>query len=115
MEFWNAVGYLDSPVGVVDQAMMPAAERNAVCEAGGSSISPMDNMVNVAPTGRYRTPGESAPTIPDDHRAADRGRYRSAGASDVQRLTSSTQHHWDDLGVAGDAAGDLGIDRTAQR
>jgi len=38
---------------VVDQVVMPAAQRNAVREIGRSFISPVDNVMNFAPSGWY--------------------------------------------------------------
>jgi hypothetical protein len=53
MEFWNAAGHVDSPVGVVDESMMPAAERDAVFGAGRAVVGPMDYMMDIAPAGWY--------------------------------------------------------------
>ncbi len=83
MKFWDTAGHLDSPVGVVDKSMVPAAERNAISDAGRAFVGPMGNMMNIAPAGRYRTARKRTPAIPNNHRAADRGRYRMAGAPDV--------------------------------
>ena len=114
VELWDAAGHVDSPVGMVDESMVPPAERNTVSDAGRAVVDPMDHMVNVAPAGWYRTPWKGTSAISNDHCAADRGGYRVAGSSDVERLTLTAQHHGDDPGVAGDAAGDVGVDRAAQ-
>ena len=42
VELWNTVGHLDPPVGMVDKAMVPAAQRNAVIDAGWSVVDPMN-------------------------------------------------------------------------
>lgn len=94
--------------------MMSTAQRNAVPDAGGPVVGPMNYVVNIAPAGWYRTSGESASAVSEDHRAADRGGYCVAGATDVQWLAPGTEHHRDDLRVAGDAAGDVGVDRATQ-
>ena len=73
----------------------------------------MDHMMNIALAGWYRTPGKSTSAIADYHCAADRRGHGVAGAPDVQRLTPGTEHHRDDLRVARDAAGDVGVDRAA--
>jgi hypothetical protein len=115
MEFWNAAGHVDSPTGMVEEFVVAAAEGDTVSDAGGTFIGPMDAMVNIAPTGRYRTPGESAPAVSDDHSAANRGRHSVAGPPDIQGLTAGTQHNRNDPRITRDAAGDVGVDRTAER
>jgi hypothetical protein len=44
---------LDLPVGVVEESVVSAAERDAVVEAGWTMIVPVDDVVDVAPAGRY--------------------------------------------------------------
>jgi hypothetical protein len=61
VEFWDAAGHVDSPVGMVDKPVVAAAERHTVSDTGGASIGPMDTMVDIAPTGWYRTPGKAHP------------------------------------------------------
>ncbi len=49
--FWNAVDDLDSPVRMVHESVVSAAECDAVIEAGGATVSPVGDMVNFAPAG----------------------------------------------------------------
>ena len=99
---------------MVNEPMVPAAERNAVRDAGRAFVGPMYDMMNIAPAGWYSTPRESTPAIPEDHGAPDRRWHCIAGAPDVQWLTAGAQHHRNHLRVAGDAAGDVGVDRAAE-
>ena len=115
VEFWDTAGHVDSPVGVVGEFVMPTAQCHAVSDAGGAVVGPVDNMMNFTPPGRYRTPGKSAPAVSNTDGAADRGGHGVTGASDVQWLTAGPQHHRNDLGVTGDAAGEVGVDRTTER
>lgn len=100
---------------MVEEFVVAAAEGDTVSDASGTFIGPMDAMVNIAPTGRYRTPGKSAPAVSNTDGAADRGGHGVTGASDVQWLTAGPQHHRNDPGVTGDAAGEVGVDRTTER
>jgi hypothetical protein len=68
----TAADHLDSPGGMVDEAVVPAAEQDAVGEAGGTAVGPMNDVVAFTPAGRYRTPRKRAPAVSDGHRAADR-------------------------------------------
>ena len=49
VEFWNAAGHLDPPVGMVQESMVATAQCDAVFDAGGAVVSPMDHVVNIAP------------------------------------------------------------------
>jgi hypothetical protein len=53
MEFWNAAGHLDSPVGMVQESMVAAAQCDTVSDAGGAVVSPMDHVMNIAPASWY--------------------------------------------------------------
>ncbi|PZS20473.1 MAG: hypothetical protein DLM60_08660, partial [Pseudonocardiales bacterium] len=66
MELRDTGGHVDPPVGMVDQSVMPAAQRNTVVDAGGAVIGPMNAMVDIAPAGRYRTPRKSAPAVSNE-------------------------------------------------
>lgn len=44
MKFWNTIGHVDSPVGLVDESVVAAAEGNAVVDAGGSVVSPVHGL-----------------------------------------------------------------------
>lgn len=76
MELGNVVPYVDAPVRMVDQAVMVAAQRNTIVDAGGAVVGPVDNVVDVAPAGRH-----DAATITQDHCPANR---RGDGAAGVQ-------------------------------
>ena len=115
VEFWDTFGHVDSPAGMVEEFVVAAAEGDTVSDASGTFIGPVQNMMNFAPTGRYRTPGKSAPAVSDEHSATDRGRHSVAGPSEIQGLTAGTQHHRNDPRITRDAAGDVGVDRTSER
>jgi hypothetical protein len=53
MELWDAADHVDLPVGVVEESVVSAAECHAVIEAGWTMIDPVDDVVDVAPAGRY--------------------------------------------------------------
>jgi hypothetical protein len=53
MELGDTVGHLDLPVGMVEEPMMSAAERDTIVQAGRAVVDPVDNVVNVAPPGGY--------------------------------------------------------------
>ena len=72
VEMRNAADHLDSPRGMVDEAVMPAAEQDTVVDAGGSSIRPMNDVVAFTPAGRHRTAGKRVSAISEGDRAADR-------------------------------------------
>jgi hypothetical protein len=52
MELRDAAGHVDSPVGMVDESVMAAAECDTVFDAGGAVVGPVDNVVDIAPAGR---------------------------------------------------------------
>ena len=115
VEFWDTFGHVDSPAGMVKELVVAAAQRDAVSDAGRAIIGPMDNVMDFAPAGRYRTPGKGAPGVPDNDCSADRGGHGIAGPPDVEGLTPGTEYDGDDVGVTRDAAGDVGVDRPTQR
>jgi hypothetical protein len=75
---------------MVEESVVSTAQCNTVFDAGGTIISPMDNMMNFTPAGWYRTPGKGASAVANNDRPADRGGYGVAGAPDVERLTPGT-------------------------
>lgn len=97
---------------MVEEPVVTAAQGDAVSDTGGAVVGPVSHVVNVAPAGGYGTPGKSASTIPNNHGAADRGGHAATGPPDVEQLTPRAQHHGDDLSVAGEAPGDISVDRT---
>jgi hypothetical protein len=115
VEFGDTAGHVDSPAGVVEEFVVATAQRDAVSDAGGTIIGPVQNVVDFAPTGRNRTPGKGASAVSDDHSAADRGGHGVAGPPDIEGLTAGTEHHRNNPRITRDAAGDVGVDRTAQR
>ncbi len=70
VEFWDTGGQVYSPVGMVEESVMPAAERDAVFDAGGPMINPVHNVMDFAPPGRYRTAGKGASAVSDNDCAA---------------------------------------------
>ena len=90
VEFWDTVGHVDSPAGMVEEFVVAAAQGDAVFDAGRAIIGPVQNVMNFAPASRYRTARKGASTVPDNDRAADRGRHGIAGPPDVEGLTAST-------------------------
>jgi hypothetical protein len=52
MELWDAADHVDLPVGVVEESVVSAAERDAVLQAGWAVVVPVDDVVDVAPAGR---------------------------------------------------------------
>jgi hypothetical protein len=58
MEFWDAVGYVDCqglcglPVGVVEESVVTAAERDTVVETGWTMINPVHNVVKCHTSGQ---------------------------------------------------------------
>jgi hypothetical protein len=52
MEFGDTAGHLDSPVRMVEESVVPAAERHTVSKLAGRD-HPVHEMVNVAPVGGY--------------------------------------------------------------
>ena len=53
VEFWNTGDHLDSPVGMVEESVVAAAQRHAVADAGRPIIGPMDHVMDFAPAGGY--------------------------------------------------------------
>ncbi|MGB8995030.1 MAG: hypothetical protein WCC65_06960 [Pseudonocardiaceae bacterium] len=91
MEFWDTAGHVYSPVGMVEKLVVAAAERDAVVDAGGAVVSPMDNVVNFGPAGWYRTPWKGASAVSDNDDSAYCGGYGVAGATDVERNVAATR------------------------
>jgi hypothetical protein len=99
---------------VVGESVASAAERDAVGEAGGAVVDPVHDMVDVAPASRYCTSGKRTPAVAKKHRAADRGGHGAGGPADIQRFTPGAQYHRDDFRIAGESAGDVGVDGAAE-
>ena len=114
VEFGNTAGHVDSPAGMVEELVVATAQGDAVSDAGRAIIGPMDNVMNFAPAGWYRTPGKGASAVADNDCSADRGGYGIAGPPDIQGLTAGTQHHRNNPRITRDAASDVGVDRTTQ-
>jgi hypothetical protein len=53
VEFWDAAGHGDAPVGMVEEPVVAPAQSDTVADAGGAVIGPMDRVVNVGPAGGY--------------------------------------------------------------
>jgi len=99
---------------MVEELVVATAQDDEVSDAGRAIIGPMDNVMNFAPAGWYRTPGKGASAVADNDCSVDRGGYGIAGPPDVEGLTPGTEYDGDDVGVTRDAAGDVGVDRTTQ-
>jgi hypothetical protein len=90
VEFWDTAGQVYSPAGMVEKSVVPTAQGDAVPDAGGTIIGPMDNVMNFAPASWYRTTGKGASAVPNNDRPADRGGNGVAGAPDIKWFTSGT-------------------------
>src|SRR5437763_447697 len=112
-EFGVAVCDADLPVLAVHPVMMKVAEQHGVVQRGGTTVGPMQNVMDGAPTRRPIAPGKGAALIADDQRAADRRGHHIGGAADVQRLGVGAENGRDDLRVAGQPAGRLRADPLA--
>ncbi|MFY9808396.1 MAG: hypothetical protein WAK86_14150, partial [Pseudonocardiaceae bacterium] len=55
VELRDTADHFYPPAGMVEEPVVAAAECNAVVDAGGAVINPMDKVMNFAPVGRYRT------------------------------------------------------------
>ena len=51
-------GSFDAPASLVDQGVVMSAEEDQIVEAGGPTLCPGDEMVNVAPAGGPVASGE---------------------------------------------------------
>jgi hypothetical protein len=90
VEFWDTAGHVYSPAGMVQESVVPTAQGDAVSDAGGTIIGPMDDVMYFAPAGWYRTTGKGASAVPNNDRTADRGGNGVAGAPDIKWFTSGT-------------------------
>ena len=115
VELRDAVAHVDAPVGMVDEAVVAAAQRNTIVAAGEAVVGPVNNVVDVAPASGHETAREGAATITQDHCAANRRGDGAAGAPDVQWFAAGAEHDGNEFGVAGDAPRVFGVNGTTQR
>ena len=92
-EPWSLVGHLDAEPSVVHEAVVAPTEKDEIVDARGAAVSPMINMVRVAPAGRSITAGEGAPAVANGDRAPKRRRHDLGLPSDVQRLRAAVGDH----------------------
>ena len=85
-EFGDAVGYADGPVGVVDGAVVVAAQKCQVFQCGRPAVLPLDDVVNLADRVGPVAAGEGAVFVALYHCAADGGRNRAGGLADIEWL-----------------------------
>src|SRR6478752_82193 len=98
-------GHPDLPVALVDQGVVETAETATIFHAGGSTVQPPDDVVDVAPAGRPVAAGEGASAVPQGHGAADAGGPDPGGPADVQRLPGGAEDGGDQVAVAQQSAG----------
>ena len=49
----DTANHVYSPVGMVEESVVAAAERDAVFDAGGTIVGPVDDVMDFAPAGGY--------------------------------------------------------------
>ena len=101
----------DLPGGVVDDAVVLAAEQDEVVQAGRAAVGPVDDVVGVAHHGWAGAAGEGAVVVAGDQGAPQGRGDESCGAADVEDLAVGAEADRDEVGVAGQAA--YGGDREA--
>ena len=94
----------DLPGGVVEDAVVFAAEQDEVVEVGGAAVGPVDDVVGVAHDRWAGAAGEGAVSVAGDQGAPQGGGDQSVGAADVEDLAVGAEADRDELGVAGQAA-----------
>jgi hypothetical protein len=74
----------DLPGGVVDGAVVVAAEEDEIVEGGDAVVEPVDDVVGVAHHGWSGAAGERAVDVAADQGPPDRGGDEPVGAPDVE-------------------------------
>src|SRR5262249_58484058 len=101
--FGKAVsGDVDLPVGMVGGVVVRGADQHEVAEGGWPSIGPVHRMMHIAPLRWNVAGGEGTSAVAEDYGAAEWAGDGAVGPADVQRLTLTTEHCRDYLGVACD-------------
>jgi hypothetical protein len=115
---WEELGFAvvgveaDLPGGVVDDAVVFAAEQDEVVEGGFAAVGPVDDVVGVAHDWWSGAAGEGAVMVAGHEGSPQGWGDESGGASDVEDLAIGAEADGDEVGVAGQAA--YGGDREAQ-
>ena len=91
----------DFPRGVVDRAVVVAAQQDEVGQAGASAECPVVDVVGVAHDRWSGAAGEGAVSVAQDQGEPDGGGDQASGAADVERFAAGAEDGGDDLGVAG--------------
>ena len=100
----SVVVYADFPGGVVDDAVVAAAQQDEIVEVGGAAVGPVSDVVGVGPAGGVGAAGVGAALVAGGQGFALVDGDQSAAASDVQGFGSAIQDHGDEVAVAGEAA-----------
>src|SRR6478735_9964177 len=96
---------MPDPTVFASYPVMETAETATIFHAGGSTVQPPDDVVDVAPAGRPVAAGEDASAVPQGHGAADPGGPGAGGPADVQRLGGGPEDGGDQVAVAQQSAG----------
>src|SRR6478735_9185143 len=96
---------MPDPTVFASYPVMETAETATIFHAGGSTVQPPDDVVDVAPAGRPVAAGEGASAVPQGHGAADAGGPDPGGPADVQRLPGGAEDGGDQVAVAQQSAG----------
>jgi hypothetical protein len=110
--WWRALGRGGDAVdAVVDCGVVSPAEQDHVVEGGGATVSPMDDVVSVAPARRMVAPIPSASPVPAIEGPPYGWCHRSAFPPDIEHVTFRAEHHRDDAGITRKATDGLGSHR----
>ena len=108
--WWEELGVVvggvepDLPGGVVDEAVVVAAEQDHVVQAGGAAVGPVLEVVGVAHQGWAGAVGEGAVLVAGDQGSPDGGGDQAVDAADVEDLGVGAEDGGDQVGVAGEPA-----------
>jgi hypothetical protein len=108
--WWSVFGSSVVPVesylpgGVVDGAVVVAAEQGEVVEGGVAAVGPVGEVVGVAHQGWAGAAGEGAVLVAGHEGGPQGGGDQAVGAAEVEDLAGGAVDGGDDLGVAGEPA-----------
>lgn len=91
-----------------------AAEQGAVAGSCGAALGPVSDVVGFAPGCRDGAVRERAATVPGNDGFADVGRKDPGGAPNIQHARVTAQQDGQDVGIAGDFADGVGVDRPGE-
>ena len=98
--------------GVVGFHVVPVAQRDAVSDVGVAAVGPAGLVVGVESVGAVAAFCAAA-AVAGEHRVALVAGVESSSAADVEGLGVAAEDDGDDLGLAGEPAGQGGADLLA--